>query len=307
MLEPPELRSRPGQSSIPPEPRQGFLATIDGTTMIVRASTQNRPLGTPIEQWLAQSDLELVHGALERNCVVVGEHGAVIPLRVGDLTLAVVWAGVRAGSIPDTELLSTFANQASAAMRSMQLYEMAVLDPVTGAHTRSFFEDWLTREVRAALRACAPLSVLMIDMDGMKRINDSAGHLIGDQALGAVGKALRNNLRPNDLVGRFGGDEFVVLLPRTAVRGAERVAQRMIETLAGKTVRGAAGDLSLRISIGASTLQAPRGTLTLTGEHFKEIVANLLAHADAALYQAKREGGMRVCSGKPTFWQQASA
>ena len=72
----------------------------------------------------------------------------------------------------------------------------------------------------------------MIDMDGMKQINDTGGHLAGDRALATVGKALRESTRPTDLVGRFGGDEFVVLLPRTGTRAADRVAHRVIRALA---------------------------------------------------------------------------
>jgi diguanylate cyclase (GGDEF)-like protein len=141
----------------------------------------------------------------------------------------------------------------------------------------------------------------MIDMDGMKRINDSAGHLAGDQALAAVGKALRESTRPTDLVGRFGGDEFVVLLPRTGARAAEKVAQRMIDSLSRRDA-----DPPARISIGSSTLPACASSPSESpsAEEMKRTVQALLKHADEALYRAKRQGGMRVCSGRASAWRR---
>jgi diguanylate cyclase (GGDEF)-like protein len=193
------------------------------------------------------------------------------------------------------------ANQAAAAIRSAQLYELAALDSLTGAHTRRFFEDWLLREVKTARQAQACVSVLMIDMDGMKGINDTAGHLAGDHALAAVGKALRESTRPTDLVGRFGGDEFVVLLPRSGARVAEKIAQRIVDTLARRE-----GEPKVRISIGCSTLPACPETApvpsTPSTEYLRNVAESLIKHADEALYRAKRQGGMRVCPGRASKW-----
>jgi diguanylate cyclase (GGDEF)-like protein len=281
-------------STIPPPRRAGLLASVDGSTMIVRASTEDGAMLRPIEECLNAQQLARVHAALEHCAVEVGEHSAVIPLRAGEATLAVVHLDCAGASLPDTELLSTLANQASAAIRSMQLYEMAALDPLTGAHTRRFLDDWLLREVKAASRSATPLSLLMIDMDGMKQINDTGGHLAGDRALAAVGKALRESTRPTDLVGRFGGDEFVVLLPRTGTRAADRVAHRVIRALSERD-----GKPAFRISIGACTLPAAPGSVappSQSPEFYQRAMETLLRRADDALYRAKKKGGMRVCS-----------
>jgi diguanylate cyclase (GGDEF)-like protein len=298
MLDPPtESRDRDG----PLTPHSGLLATVDGATMVVRATAEGGAVRIPIDEYLDEVRLARVRAALERCAVEVGERSAIIPLRAGEVTLAVLYLEGAGAWLPDVELLSTLANQASAAIRSMQLYEMAALDPLTGAHTRRFLDDWLVREAKAARRAAAPLSVLMIDMDGMKRINDVAGHLAGDQALATVGKALRQAIRPTDLVGRFGGDEFVVLLPRTGMRAAERVAQRMISLLSEQ-----GREPALRISVGSSTLAPGPGPApdrpSPPPEYFRRTVDMLLKHADEALYRAKREGGMRVCAGRPSEW-----
>lgn len=299
MLDPPR-EARDLDTLAPPPRHSGLLATVDGSIMVVRASVDDEALLQPIEESLDEDQLARVRSALDHCRVEVGERSAVIPLRAGELTLAVVYLESAGAWLPDVELLSTLANQASAAIRSMQLYEMAALDPLTGAHTRRFLDDWLLREAKTALRASAPLSVLMIDMDGMKRINDVAGHLAGDQALATVGKALRQAIRPTDLVGRFGGDEFVVLLPRTGMRAAERVAQRMIELLSEST-----REPPLRISVGSSTLAPSRNGAdrpSMPPDFFRRTVDTLLKHADEALYRAKRQGGMRVCAGRASGW-----
>jgi diguanylate cyclase (GGDEF)-like protein len=299
MLESPRDSSSDHEpSTIPPPRRAGLLASVDGSTMIVRASTEDGAVLLPIEECLNEQQLARVHAALEHCAVEVGEHSAVIPLRAGEATLAVVHLDCAGATLPDAELLSTLANQASAAIRSMQLYEMAALDPLTGAHTRRFLDDWLLREVKAASRSSTPLSLLMIDMDGMKQINDTGGHLAGDRALATVGKALRESTRPTDLVGRFGGDEFVVLLPRTGTRAADRVAHRVIRALSERD-----GKPALRISIGACTLPAAaesgNGPPSQSPEFYQRAMETLLRRADDALYRAKKKGGMRVCSSPP--------
>ena len=298
MVEPARDPSRGQDSFLPPPPSAGLLATLEGAAMFVRASTEDGQLLRPVEECLGAAQLARVRGAIERCAVEVGDRWATIPLRGGETTTAVVYLEC-AVALPDGELLSTLANQAAAAIRSAQLYELAALDSLTGAHTRRFFEDWLLREVKAAREAPTCLSLLMIDMDGMKRINDSAGHQAGDQALAAVGKALRESTRPTDLVGRFGGDEFVVLLPRTGARAAEKVAQRMIDTLSRREA-----EPPVRISIGCSTLPACASSPSEppSPEDLRRTVEALVKHADEALYRAKRQGGMRVCSGRASAW-----
>jgi diguanylate cyclase (GGDEF)-like protein len=300
MLAPPR-EPRDPDTLAPPPRHSGLLATVEGSVMVVRASVEKGGMLLPIEQSLDEGELARVRSALDHCQVEVGERSAVIPLRADEVTLAVIYLESAGAWLPDVELLSTLANQASAAIRSMQLYEMAALDPLTGAHTRRFLDDWLVREAKTALRASAPLSVLMIDMDGMKLINDVAGHLAGDQALATVGRALRQAIRPTDLVGRFGGDEFVVLLPRAGARAADRVAQRMI-TLLSESSR----DPPLRISVGSSTLSPgripPPELSSLPPDYFRRTVDTLLKNADEALYRAKRQGGMRVCVGLPSGW-----
>ena len=164
----------PGQSSAPPPPRKGLLAVVEGSSLVIRASSNQTAVGAPVENRLRDDEVTRMHEVIDGSAMQVGVNATLLPLQMNDVTLAVLRVEGSNLPMPDVELLSTFANQASAAIRAMQLYEMAALDPLTGTHTRRFFDDWLLREVRAAFRARVPVTVLMIDMDGLKQINDKS-------------------------------------------------------------------------------------------------------------------------------------
>ena len=143
-------------------------------------------------------------------------------------------------------------------------------DPLTGAYNRRFLEEFLSREMARSRRAGQPLSVLMLDLDGFKAFNDRHGHLEGDRVLGAVAVALRNAVRTTDVVARYGGDEFVVVLPNTPGEAARRVARELTRAVPPPV------ELSVGIGCLGEGTQTPR---------------QLFAIADAALMHAKQAGG----------------
>jgi len=230
-----------------------------------------------------------------------------VPLRVGDVVLGGLWLSHPPLREETQELLLLYANQATVAIQNMLLYEMAALDPLTGVHARRFFENWMRREVRTAFRSQHPVALLLLDMDGLKGINDSAGHWTGDQALAAVGKVLRQATRENDVVGRFGGDEFAVVFPQTDAEGARRVADRLLAMLRETSIPSPKGNIPLSASLGLATL--PSHQMLESGferpipvEYFQGMTEALLQSADDALYIAKTSGKSKLCTAEAIRW-----
>jgi len=165
--------------------------------------------------------------------------------------------------------------------------ERALRDCLTRVYNRSFLTDWLPRQLRLARRTGAPLSVLMIDIDHFKRINDSRGHAAGDQVLVAVARCIEQQLRRSDVVVRYGGEEFTVLLPDTPVAGAFVTGERIRAAIATMTEReGLPTGVRVTVSIGLASAARDAGV-------------HLLPRADAALYDAKRGGRNRVVAAPP--------
>lgn len=165
-----------------------------------------------------------------------------------------------------------------------QLEELAILDELTGLYNRRYVLQRLGEEVLRARRYRLPLSCLMLDLDHFKRVNDTHGHLAGDAVLRQLGATLRLSVRSTDVVGRYGGEEFLVLLPQTPLSGARTLAER-IRWVVEQTVFDAGGvRVRCTVSIGVAT--APQGE--------PPDLDRLVGAADEALYLAKRRGRNRV-------------
>ena len=165
--------------------------------------------------------------------------------------------------------------------------ELAVTDQLTGLHNRRYMTGQLGALVNRAVRGGDPVSALMIDNDHFKKINDSFGHDIGDEVLREFAVRLASNVRAVDLPCRYGGEEFMVIMPDTTIADAERIAERIRLHVAGSPFRVAGGTelLTVTISIGvAATVGA--------GDHAE----GLLKRADEAVYEAKAAGRNKVIS-----------
>ena len=189
----------------------------------------------------------------------------------------------RAAEAQSLEAMSAdLARPLDNALRHREAREAATRDPLTGAATRGLLEDTLEREVRLVHRHGDALALLMIDVDRFKGINDRFGHPAGDRCLVAIAECISHRIRSSDVLFRYGGEEFCVLLPRTGGRGARRLAER---------VRTAVD--ALRIPAGEETIH-PTVSLGVAAAVPGDRAAELLAKADAALYRAKRNGRNRV-------------
>ena len=164
-----------------------------------------------------------------------------------------------------------------------QLAAAARTDPKTGLLNATAWQRQADAEVARALRTGAPLALLLVDVDHFKRVNDNHGHLIGDEVLRALAGELRQQVRGSDVVGRFGGEEFTVLLPRTDAAGAYGIAERLRASAANLSVGAADVHIYVTVSIGVAVL----------GQHGHDMF-ELLAAADVALYRAKDAGRDQV-------------
>lgn len=164
-----------------------------------------------------------------------------------------------------------------------EIYRLVTTDGLTGLSNRRAFEDALGREFSRSTRYARPMSLLMIDVDHFKRVNDLHGHLAGDAALRQVGALLRVSIRRDDLAGRFGGEEFAVLLPEIDYADAMRVAEKLRALVRDKRIVFEGAAIPLTVSLGVATRGPADAQPT-----------DLLRRADEALLVAKSAGRDRV-------------
>jgi diguanylate cyclase (GGDEF)-like protein len=164
-----------------------------------------------------------------------------------------------------------------------KLESVAMTDPLTHLANRRALFDRFAGELERARRYGRPFAVAMVDVDHFKRFNDTEGHRCGDEALIRIGQALRTALRRSDVVGRYGGEEFLILMPETPLAQARETAERLRKTVAQLEVPGADGGRHLTLSIGIAVFP----------EHGESPEA-LVAAADARLYRAKEGGRNQV-------------
>jgi diguanylate cyclase (GGDEF)-like protein len=236
---------------------------------------------------------EVRHRCLTPVIMVTSEnvgHVAIEAVRKGAIDYVV--KGVDFSSIPlVVEKNLTFAKimRENEALRqeleekNAKLEELAATDPLTGLYNRRHFGRVLEQLVAESTRYEADLACVMIDLDGYKPINDTYGHAIGDQLLVEVGKVISSHMRRMDVAARYGGDEFVLLLPRAGAADAAAVIERVREQYRTASAAILKRKDGVTMSVGIASLLSSRAT---TPEQ-------LLVHADAALYQAKEAGRNR--------------
>ncbi len=181
------------------------------------------------------------------------------------------------------DLVSMFASLLGQSLSNAVLFQRSSHDALTGLYSRSFGLHRLTETLSLAERHPAATAVMVIDVDHFKRVNDTFGHAAGDTVLAALADLIRSSCRTSDVPARLGGEEFLVVLPRTDEAGAALVAERLRRVVAAWRGSFEGADLQMTISIGVAAAEPKE----LDG-------AQLVARADDALYVAKREGRNRV-------------
>ncbi|PYQ27199.1 MAG: hypothetical protein DMF57_18560 [Acidobacteria bacterium] len=170
-------------------------------------------------------------------------------------------------------------------MKNRILSEISHKDALTGLYNRFYVMEKIDSEMNRALRHGYPISVLMLDLDHFKRINDSYGHPVGDEVLKIVGQVLRDSCRVYDVAGRYGGEEFCIVLPETQVGNTTQVAERIRNRLATTPLSVGSTSIVVTASIGVAGMDSTEGVLS---------ASTLVERADRALYSAKHLGRNRV-------------
>ena len=284
-----------------------FIGIVDRGTNDIRVSYRSanqethqetlRPLSDGLAAWIVSEKRSLRIGDVLtetsdlpfRPHMIEHEIRSVlaVPLLVGERVVGVLSVqSRRKGAYDDHQLsvLATVAQQAAVAFENAHHYALATIDSLTGLYLRDYFFRRCEEEHLRAQRYTGVFSILMLDLDGFKEINDRQGHLAGDRYLRAFGAALKTRMRGADLACRYGGDEFCILLPETDLVGARPIAERLRLAMSRLVVDVDGGSLRTTVSIGIASYP----------EHDSGELKGLLLRADQALYQAKRAGRDRV-------------
>ncbi len=220
-----------------------------------------------------------------------------IPLAIGPHAIGVLHVQ-RAGSAPFTEdeqqLLATIGTSLSLTLRNadahQDLQDMALRDPLTGVFNRRALDEPLMRELKAGLRYGAPACLMILDLDYFKTVNDRLGHRAGDLVLRELASLMTDTVRDIDTVGRYGGEEFAIVLPHTSIEQAQPLAERLRNLIEAHAFDVEDGTVRVTASIGIAEVCSPAIAS----------VEDWVNAADTALYDAKAQGRNRVVVHAPT-------
>lgn len=278
--------------------RSGQLTRANKAMGELLAETEETLIGKPlaeiVPEWhsLLQQDFILLdsgHQITSQEVFLHGRYFYIKPMPVHDAGGSV--AGISAAWMDITDRKLAEQQLASA---NQTLLQYAERDHLTGLFNRRYMDERLNDEITRAQREGTSLSLCMADIDFFKRYNDTYGHQAGDQVLRSVAEALRGGLRPADCVSRYGGEEFLVILPDTDGEGAQAVAERLRERVQALGIEHESSSIDgmLTISLGVMTWDASR--LVCNIQSTGHISAELISSSDAALYRAKQQGRNRV-------------
>ena len=220
-----------------------------------------------------------------------GDNTFFIPLKVAGNVLGMMGlAGAKKLGKKQLQLVSTIANQVALALKNAaehrKAQSLAITDELTGVYNRRAFQKVLDRELRRSKRYQKPLSLIMLDVDGFKAINDTYGHEAGDSVLKTLASQLQGSIREIDFLARYGGDEFAVILPETKAEEAAILAERLKKNISNHPVNIDSSHYTISVSTGVADITS-------------DIVGNehtLVRKADKVLYRSKAQGGYKVNS-----------
>ncbi len=198
----------------------------------------------------------------------------------------------------DLQFLSVIGYQMAATLKHFQRFSsiknIAIYDTLTGLYNRRYFEERLGVDAQKSFYSRTPLSLVMVDIDHFKKINDTFGHTEGDQVLCKISSLLKTSVRKKDTVARYGGEEFILILPEAGLEESFVIAERIRRQVENTSFEVGQAQVNLTLSMGISNFPS----------HRAKSKEDLVKMADQALYDAKRGGRNKVCifSGKSAQW-----
>jgi diguanylate cyclase (GGDEF)-like protein len=281
----------PGDLLLSPGSKNEHVFVVLSGSLHVRVGSPDAPIIATMRTGECAGEMSIIEDRDPSAYVVAAE-----PTHLLVIHQTILWAMVDASHAFCKNLLIVLSERVrshnqfiAASFGDLQKFERnATTDALTGLHNRHAMEETFPREVSRCLQNGHPVSLIMIDVDQFKRFNDLFGHVAGDRVLTAVARILQKQFRPRDLLVRFGGDEFAVLLPGIGAAEAMTIAERVRQAVSGTT--GDSNDsliqVPVEVSMGIAELDP--------GDTFE----SLLRAADAALYRAKDAGRNTVrCGG----------
>lgn len=267
-----------------------MVSLVQEKTLTIRVGTGRFESGA----WACLDDHEqaLVQTAAQTGESYLGTQ-VVLPLKAGQRNVGVVLVDNPVRLEGDRHLLEIFAAQVAVAIENVQLYTLATTDDLTGLMNKRPWLNRLSETVLLAARGGMATSVLVLDLDHFKGVNDCFGHLAGDRVLKAVGLTMRQHLRVTDVGGRYGGEELMVILPQTGEAGCLVIAERLRTAIESLRIPWEDQELQVTVSIGCATL-GPVEPADAASLRAQESDLELFARADKALYVAKVSGRNQV-------------
>ena len=245
---------------------------------------------------LDEEEKSALSGISETKTMVKDSERLSFPLiSDGEMSAALMIEGTEGDDLAKFEVLAAYL---TLQVKKNRLYETvkerSIRDGLTGLFVRRHFLERFDEELKRSLKHRLSLAVLMLDIDHFKRYNDEYGHLAGDTTLKQVAGLLRENLRKVDIVGRYGGEEFIVVIPETRQETALEVAERVRSSIARHQFRIYNDETKVTVSIGISLFPESVSNRPLEEADLSELTSELIRQADLALYRAKEEGRNRV-------------
>ena len=265
---------------------ESTVALYDITKLICRNLDETKLFNSfsqEMDKYIKADDVKFIKGDIDAEAY---KDHTVIPLKIDTNHIGYLAASGIAEQ--DSDRFNILANQFLLGIRRSMLYqqvqELAIMDGLTGILSRRYFLERFAEELERSRQFNYPLSFVMIDIDHFKDYNDRYGHLVGDVILREVARTIKESLRQIDLIGRYGGEEFAVVLTETDREGALFAAERIRQALEVKVIKAYDENLKVTLSVGISMFPAQGQAVTA-----------LIEKSDQALYKAKESGRNRVC------------